>query len=119
VGEDDSNVIFGKKKSLVKWKFVTVRCRDETASSSFFFFPATVQDEVFAHFHALNVKRHRIVWNLLFDLPGRILCETIALMSKKIMSMLLTLLFNCLAFFGLCEFGLSMYGSCFLPRALV
>jgi hypothetical protein len=44
---------------------------------------------------------------------------TISLMSKKAMSMLLTLLFTCLAFFGLDEFGLSVYGSCFLPRMLV
>jgi hypothetical protein len=35
------------------------------------------------------------------------------------MSMLLTLLFTCLAFFGLCEFGLSVHSSCFLPRTLV
>jgi hypothetical protein len=29
------------------------------------------------------------------------------------------LLFTCLAFSGLGEFGLSMYGSCFLPLALI
>jgi hypothetical protein len=44
---------------------------------------------------------------------------TIPSMSMKMMSMLLTLIFNCLAFFGLGEFGLSMYGSCSLPRTLV
>jgi hypothetical protein len=37
-------------------------------------------------------------------------------MSTKMMSMLLTLLFTCLAFFGLGEFGPFMYGSNFLPR---
>jgi hypothetical protein len=40
-------------------------------------------------------------------------------MSKKVMNMLLTLLFICVAFFGLGQFGLSVYGSCFLPRTLV
>jgi hypothetical protein len=29
------------------------------------------------------------------------------------------LLFTCLAFFGLGEFGLSVYGSCYLPWPLV
>jgi hypothetical protein len=34
------------------------------------------------------------------------------------MSMLLTLLFTFLAFFGLCEFGLTVNVSCFLPQTL-
>jgi hypothetical protein len=44
---------------------------------------------------------------------------TVPLMSKKMMSMLLTLLFVCVTFFGLGEFGLSVYGSCFLHWTLV
>jgi hypothetical protein len=39
--------------------------------------------------------------------------------KKKMMNMLLTLLFTCLALFGLGEFELSMYGSNFLLRTLV
>jgi hypothetical protein len=41
-------------------------------------------------------------------------------MSKKIMSILLTLLFTSLAFLGLGEFGLfhSITGSCLLPERL-
>jgi hypothetical protein len=35
--------------------------------------------------------------------------------NAQMMSMLLTLLFTSLAFFGFGEFGLSVYGSCFLP----
>jgi hypothetical protein len=40
-------------------------------------------------------------------------------MSKKIMNTLLALLFSCLEFFGLDEFGLSTYGSCFLSRLII
>jgi hypothetical protein len=40
-------------------------------------------------------------------------------MSKKMMNILLTLLFTCVAFFGLGEFGVSMSGSCYIPRTLV
>jgi hypothetical protein len=38
---------------------------------------------------------------------------------KKIMIMLLTLLFTCLAFFRLGEFGLAVHGPCFHLRMLV
>jgi hypothetical protein len=41
------------------------------------------------------------------------------LIAKKMMSVPLTLLFTCLAFFCLGEFQLSLYDSCFLPRTLV
>jgi hypothetical protein len=43
----------------------------------------------------------------------------IPLMSKKMMKMLLTLLFTCPAFFffGFSKFGLSVHGSCFLPQS--
>jgi hypothetical protein len=44
---------------------------------------------------------------------------TIPLMSKKIMSMLLTLLFACVAFFIVIEFWFSMYGSSCLPWTLI
>jgi hypothetical protein len=70
-----------------------VHCHDATASS----FVTKVRDKVFSHFHALSVKHHSSMWNVLFGLPGGILCEFF-LMSKKILSMLLTLLFTCLAF---------------------
>jgi hypothetical protein len=43
--------------------------------------------------------------------------------SPLILTMFLTLLFTCLAFFGLGEFGLAIqppvYDSCFLPQTLV
>jgi hypothetical protein len=39
-------------------------------------------------------------------------------MSKKMITMHLTLLFACLAVFGIGDFGLSVYGLCFLPRNL-
>jgi hypothetical protein len=34
------------------------------------------------------------------------------------LSILLTMIFTCLTFFALGEFGLSVYGSCFLVRSL-
>jgi hypothetical protein len=40
-------------------------------------------------------------------------------MSKTMMSMLSTFPLTCLAFLGLYKVGLSVYGSCFLPRTLV
>jgi hypothetical protein len=57
--------------------------------------------------------------NLLFSLPGRILCEQSPLIPEKMMSMLLTLLFTSLSFFGLGEIGLSMYGPYSLSRTLI
>jgi hypothetical protein len=75
--------------------------------------------EVFAHVHAVAIKRHSSMQNWLFGLPGRILCEQCLLMSKKMMSMLFSLLFTCLTFFSLGEFWLAMYGSCFIPQTLV
>jgi hypothetical protein len=56
-----------------------VRCRDATASS----FVTKVRGEVFAHFHAVAIKRHSSVWNWLFSLPGRILCEQSAWCQRK------------------------------------
>jgi hypothetical protein len=46
-------------------------CCDETASS----FVAKVRGEVFAHFHAVAVRRNSNMRNWLFGLQGRILCE--------------------------------------------
>jgi hypothetical protein len=48
-----------------------VRSRDAKGNS----FVAKVRGEVFKHFQALAIKRHSSVWNWLFRLPGRILCE--------------------------------------------
>jgi hypothetical protein len=47
--ENDSHVNFGQKLLCE-----AVLCRDATASP----FIAKVRDEVFAHFHAVAVKRH-------------------------------------------------------------
>jgi hypothetical protein len=45
--------------------------------------------------------------------------KTLSVISKKMMSMLLALFFAFLTFFGLDEFGISVYGSWLLPRTLV
>jgi hypothetical protein len=65
------------------------------------FFVNKIRDEVIAHLHTIAVKCHSSMRNWLFGLPGRIVCEQ-SLMSKKMMSMLLTFLFTCLAFFSFC-----------------
>jgi hypothetical protein len=52
-----------------KRKCEAVRCHDASAS-----FVAKDRVEVFSHFHAVAVKRHSSMGNLLFGLPGRILC---------------------------------------------
>jgi hypothetical protein len=67
----DGSHVGSVKKSLVKRKRETVRCRDATASS----FVAKGRGEVFAYFHAVTVEVHSSMWNWLFGLPGRILCE--------------------------------------------
>jgi hypothetical protein len=67
-----------------------VHCRDITFSS----FVATVQGDVLAHFHAVAMKHHNIMWNWLSGMSGRILCEQ-ALDIKKMMIMMS---FTCLAF---------------------
>jgi hypothetical protein len=92
---------------MVKKKCGTVCC-DETASSSV----AKVQEEVFAHFHAVAVRRNSSACQDELFVNN-------TLDEKKMMSMLLTFLSTCLAFFGLGECGLSVYGSCFLPRTHV
>jgi hypothetical protein len=47
------------------------------------FFVAKVRSEVFAHLHAVAVKRHSSMRNGLFDLPGRSLCEQFPWCKKK------------------------------------
>jgi hypothetical protein len=75
-----------------------------------------VQGKVFAHFHSVTVN-------------GTMVCRINCLacqdkffvnnpLDVKMMSMLLTLLSTCLAFFGVAKFGLSLYGSYFLPWML-
>jgi hypothetical protein len=71
--------------------------------------------------HAVVVKRHNSMRNCL-ACQGE-LFETISLISKKIICMLLTSLFTRLAFFGLSESAhaikIFVYCSNFLPRMLV
>jgi hypothetical protein len=83
-----------------KSKCETVRCSTATAAS---YFVAKVRSEVFAHFHALAITHHSSIWlwparkNFLWIVP---------LVSKKMMSML----FICLVFSCLRDFGLSLHG---------
>jgi hypothetical protein len=75
---------------------------------------AKVRGEVITHFHAVTRKRHNMQ-NWLLGLPGRILCEQYPwwlFACSWLCSSLVS------PFFGLDEFGLSMYGSCFLPERL-
>jgi hypothetical protein len=96
-----------------KTKYETVHCRHATASS----FVSKVRGEVFAHFCVVTVENFSNMWNWLFGLPGRILCEQSSWYQRKWWAC--SLLFTCLAFFGLGEFRLSAYGSYFLPWKLV
>jgi hypothetical protein len=66
------------KNILVKKEVWDLCCLDATASS----FVARVRGEVFAHFHAVAVKRHSSMRNWLFRLLGRILYE-VPLMSNE------------------------------------
>jgi hypothetical protein len=93
---NDSHLVFGKKNSLVKrevwggalsWYNSQSLCHQSSGRSLRTF--------------SRNLRSHSSIQNWLFGLPGRILCEQSPLMSKKMMSMLLTLLFTCLVFFGL------------------
>jgi hypothetical protein len=67
------------KNILMKRKCETVRCRDATASSSV----SKVRGEVFAHFHAIAVKRYSSTRNWLFGMPGRILYEQFPWCQRK------------------------------------
>jgi hypothetical protein len=104
-------------KKIIWWKrkCETVRCRDATVSN----FVAKVLAEAFSYFNGIAVKCQSSMRNWLFGLPGWIICELVNLMSKNMISMILTFVFTCLTFFGFGELGLSMYGLCFLSRTLV
>jgi hypothetical protein len=56
---DDSHVVFGKKFPGEKGKCEMVSCHVARVSS----FVAEVWCEIFAHFHAVAVKRHSIMRN--------------------------------------------------------
>jgi hypothetical protein len=71
VGGEWKSCCFWSEIPCWKRKGETVNCCDETVS----YFVTKVRGEVLAHFHAVAVKRHSSRWNLLFSLPGRILCE--------------------------------------------
>jgi hypothetical protein len=58
---------------------------------------AKFQCVVFAHFHAFAVRCRGNMWNWVFGPAGRIFCEQSPLCQEKMMSMLLTLFFTCLA----------------------
>jgi hypothetical protein len=102
---NDSN-IFGKKFPVEKEslrRFVVTMQQPVLLSPKF--------RAKFSHiFHTVAIKRNSSMRSWLFGLPVRILCEQ-SLDINNVMSMLLTLLFTCLAFFGLDEFGLSVYGA--------
>jgi hypothetical protein len=55
----DGSLVILVKDSQIKEKCGTPRCRDATGSS----FVAKVRGEVFAHVHAVAVRRHRSMWN--------------------------------------------------------
>jgi hypothetical protein len=103
------------KNFLVKRQCKTLLCCDAAANS----FVAKARGAVFAHFHAVAVKWHISMRNWLLGLPWQIVHDQSPWCQRKVMSMLLTLLFTCLAFFFLDEFSLSVYSSYFLPRTLV
>jgi hypothetical protein len=56
-----------------------VHCPDATASSFF----AKVRGEVFAHFHAVTVKRHSSMRNWFLGLPGRMLYRQSSWCQRK------------------------------------
>jgi hypothetical protein len=71
VGGVRQSCCFWSKIPWWKRKFETVRCRDATAS----LFSTKVRGKVFAHFHAVTIKRHSSLQNWLFGLSRQILCE--------------------------------------------
>jgi hypothetical protein len=89
-------MLFSVKNPLVKkemWDGELLWCNSQ------FLFIAEVRGEVFARSHSVVLKRHSSMWNWQFGLPGRILYEQFPWCQRKVMNMLLTLLFTCLAFF--------------------
>jgi hypothetical protein len=107
-------LFFVKKFRYEKRKCETVHCHNARARS----FAAKVRGEVFAYFHAVAVKCLNIIGIDCLASQDEFFVENL-LISKKMMSMFLTFLLTCLAFFDIGEFGLSVYGSCFLNRMLV
>jgi hypothetical protein len=91
-------------------------CYDATASS----FVAKVLDEVFAHFHAVTVKRHSSMRKWLFGLPGWMLYEQSPWCQRKLWACSWLCSSPVLPFFFFClsEFGRSVYGSCYLLQML-
>jgi hypothetical protein len=98
VGNDSHNV-FGKKNSLAKRKCETVHCRYVTVSSC-----RQSSGRIIRTFSQIRHKPSQ--WcAALTGLSGRIFYEqSIHLMSNKMVIMLLTLLFTCLAVFDLGEY---------------
>jgi hypothetical protein len=117
VGGEDRHVVFWSKIPWWEGKCEAVLCRDSTASSSV----AKVRGEVFAHFHAVAVKRHSSMRNWLFGLPGRILCKQSPWCQKKWWARS-WICSSPLAFFGHYEFGLlpytihALFPECFSNR---
>jgi hypothetical protein len=70
-------------------------------------FVSEVRGEVFAQFHAVVCGIDRFA------------CQEEFFVNNPFNVKALDLLFTCLAFFSLGEFGLPVYGSCFLPRTFV
>jgi hypothetical protein len=91
-----------------------MRCYDGIDSS----FVRKVRGEVFAHSHAVAVEVTVVRGIDLFRLLGRILLWTIPLMSKKMMSMLLIMLFTCLAFLFAVTLNFACTVRAFFPKCL-
>jgi hypothetical protein len=64
---DDGHMFLVKHSLVKKEKCETVRCRDATISP----FVITIRGEVFAHFHAVAIKRHSIMRNWQLGLSGQ------------------------------------------------
>jgi hypothetical protein len=111
----DSRVAFGKRLHGAKKKCETVRCRDAADSS----FVANAWGEVFAPLYAVAVKRHSGMQIGYLACQHKFFVNNPLDVKKKLMSMLLTLLFTCLTFFGLSECGLTHWEGCrFVLRAI-
>jgi hypothetical protein len=79
VGGRQHSCCFWSKIPWWEKKCETVCCHEATASS----FITKVWVELFAHFHAVAVKWHSSMRNLLFGLPGRILYEQSSWCQRK------------------------------------
>jgi hypothetical protein len=96
-GSNQASSVSGGRQPFCFWsripwwerKCKIVSCHDATISS----FVIKVWGEVLTDVHTVAIKCHSSMQNWLFGLPGWILCETFPLMSKRMMSMLLTSLF--------------------------